>query len=84
MMSIYGVEIDEEVTKRLVSEGYWSVGALLELDGHLFMVVGYNFWGWLQDCEDATIFYDIVLYHIGTGFKSSFPLKKVLDSAVEF
>ena len=83
-MSSYEAEIDGEVTEKLISEGYWTAGTLLQLDGHLFMVMGYNFWGWLQDCEDPTVFYDVILYHIGTGFKSSFPLKKVLDGATEF
>lgn len=83
-MPDYDLSIDDEVTLRLISEGHWEPGTLLLVDSHIFMVIGYSFWGWLKDCDDSSVFYDIILYHVTTGIMSCFPLKKILETAVEF
>jgi len=73
-----GTEIDEKVTKRLVCEGQLPPGSLLLWDGEVFMLMGYDFWGWMGDCQDSEVFYDVWLYHVATGITSCFPLRKVL------
>ena len=78
---VYGTEIDETVTKHMVEEGYYPPGTLLSMEGQVFMVLGYNFWGGLHDCADSDVFYDIMLHHVGTGFVSSFPLLMVSELA---
>ena len=68
----------------MVSEGNWPPGTLISMDGQVFMILGYNFWGWVYDADDSTVFYDVALHHIGTGFVSSFPLMKVINSGKLF
>ena len=65
----------------MVEEGHYPPGTLLSMEGQVFMILGYNFWGWLHDCSDSDVFYDIMLHHVGTGIVSSFPLVKVSEIA---
>ena len=79
----YGIEVDELVTIEMIQKGHWLPGALLDLAGQIFMVVGYNYWGWVDDCDDENLYYDIVLYHIGTGWHTDFPLATVIEYGAE-
>tara|TARA_Y100000592_G_scaffold84776_1_gene136071 strand:- start:1045 stop:1314 length:270 start_codon:yes stop_codon:yes gene_type:complete len=75
----YGIEVDELVTIEMIQKGHWLPGTLLDLTGQMFMVIGYNYWGWIEDCDDENVYYDVVLYHIETGWYIDFPLATVLS-----
>ncbi len=79
----YGIEVDELVTIEMIQKGHWLPGTLLEIGGQVFMVIGYNYWGWVQDCDDENIYYDVVLYHIGSGWDTAFPLSTILQYAIK-
>ena len=76
-----GTEVDEKVTEQLVEQGYWPPGTLISLDRQVFVIIGYSFWGWLHDCDDSEVFYDVTLHHVGTGIVSCFPLLKIVQKA---
>ena len=80
-MMANGTEVDDEITAKLVTEGYWPPGALLSLEGQVFVILGYSFWGWIHDCGDSEVFYDVSLHHVATGIVSLFPLMKVTQAA---
>ena len=75
----YGIEVDELVTIEMIQKGHWLPGTLLDLAGQIFMVIGYNYWGWIEDCDDETVYYDVVLYHIETGWDIDFPLTTIIS-----
>ena len=74
----YGIESDELITIEMIQKGHWIPGTLLSVTGQVFMVIGYNYWGWVDDCDDENLCYDVVLYHIGTGWHTAFPLSTIL------
>ena len=76
-----GIEVDDEITARLVSEGYWPPGTLLSLEHQVFIILGYSFWGWIHDCGDSEVFYDVALHHVATAIVSQFPLIKITQAA---
>ena len=76
-----GTEIDAKVTEELVEQGYWPTGTLVSLDRQVFMIMGYSFGGWIHDCDDSEVFYDVVLHHVATGIVSVFPLLKIVQKA---
>ena len=75
-----GIEVDDEITAKLVCEGYWPPGTLVLLEGQVFIILGYSFWGWIHDCDESEVFYDAILHHVATGIVSSFPLMKVTQT----
>jgi hypothetical protein len=75
----YGIEVDELVTIEMIQKGHWLPGTLLDLAGQIFMVIGYNYWGWIEDCDDENVYYDVVLYHVETGWHIDFPLATVVS-----
>ena len=79
-MMANGIEIDAEITTKLVSEGYWPPGTLVSLEEQVFIILGYSFWGWIHDCDESEVFYDAILHHVATGIVSSFPLMKVTQT----
>ena len=81
-MMDYGIESDELVTIEMVQKGHWLPGAILEVAGQLFVVLGYTYWGWVDDSEDENNSYDVILYHITTEWHTNFPLSTVLRYAV--
>ena len=76
-----GTEVDERVTEELVEQGYWPPGTLILLDKQVFVIIGYSFWGWIHDCDDSEVFYDVTLHHVGTSIVSCFPLLKIVQKA---
>ena len=76
-----GIEIDEEITRKLVSDGYGPRGTLVSMEGQVFIILGYSFWGWIHDCNESEVFYDTILHHVATGIVSSFPLMKITQTA---
>ena len=74
----YGTEVDELVTIEMIQKGHWLPGSIIDLADQLFVVLGYNYWGWIDDCEDENLYYDVVLYHINTGWSTNFPVATVL------
>ena len=79
----YGIEPEEIVTIEMVQKGHWIPGTLLDVTGQVFMVMGYTYWGWVHDCEDENLYYDVVLYHVGTGWQTSFPLSTILGYSTQ-
>ena len=75
-----GIEIDDQITLKLVSEGYSPPGTLVCLEEQVFIILGYSFWGWIHDCDESEVFYDAILHHVATGIVSSFPLMKVTQA----
>ena len=79
----YGTEVDELVTIEMIQKGHWLPGTILEVAGQIFMVLGYNYWGWVDDCDDENLYYDVVLYHIGTEWDTAFPLDTIVRYATD-
>ena len=77
----YGIEVDELVTIEMIQKGHWLPGTLLEIADQIFMVIGYNYWGWVEYCDDENLYYDVVLYHIGTEWHTAFPLATIITYA---
>tara|TARA_R110000824_G_scaffold555_4_gene3578 strand:- start:1761 stop:2024 length:264 start_codon:yes stop_codon:yes gene_type:complete len=78
----YGIEVDELVTIEMIQKGHWLPGVLLEVAGQIFMVMGYTYWGWVADCESTDLHYDVILYHINTGWHTNFPLPTIVRYAI--
>jgi len=82
-----GIEIDPILTEDLELLGFPSTGTLVNYENQMFHIMGYNCWCWdfvLDLKHDPREFYDVILYHIGTGICSSFPYMKVIASATVF
>ena len=79
-----GIEVNQEITNRLIRKGHWPQGTLIFMDGQVFMILGYDYWGWPHDGDDSKMFFDIILHHVATGFVSSFPLARVIEKAKLF
>ena len=77
----FGIEIDLIVTLQMELKGKWKRGSLLKWQNELWVVLGYEFWGWDDDCGDEDVFYNIVLMHIASGLSSCFPLVNVSAGA---
>ncbi len=82
-----GTDIDIGLTTQLEDQGYPLRGTLIQYGDQMFHVMGYCCWCWdfVYDLkDDPREFYDVVLYHIGTGVCSNFPYMKVFESAIIF
>ena len=81
----YGTDIDPVLTKQLENLGFPSRGTLIEYGEQMFHIMGYCCFLW-EACtdvdKDPRDFYDVILYHIGTGVSSAFPYKKVFSKAI--
>ena len=78
---VYGIDVDEELTKTLVNSGFWKPGVLIEFSDQLWILIGYTAWGWLDSYDDEKLFYEAILVHIGSGITTSFPLLKLENEA---
>ena len=74
----YGIEVDELVTIDMIQKGHWLPGTLLAVAEQIFMVMGYTYWGWVDGCDNETVYYDVILYHVGTGWHTNFPLATIV------
>ena len=75
-----GTEIDRELTSALVELGFPPIGTLVNYEGQMFHVMGYSCWVLdvtVDPICDPREYYEIVLYHIGTGICTPFPYLKV-------
>ena len=79
-----GTEIDSKLTEELENLGFPVRGTLIQYGDQMFHVMGYSCWGWDTSVDvknDPREFYDVLLYHVGTGVCSSFPYMKIFESA---
>ena len=80
-----GTEIDFKLTGELESLGFPRRGTLIEYGEQMFHIMGYCcfLWEMCTDVDkDPRDFYDVVLYHVGTGVCSAFPYKKIFQKAI--
>lgn len=78
---VYGIDFDRKLTIELEERGEYRRGLLLHWGGSLWIVIGYNSYGWVDDDGLNYTDYEIILMHIKSGFYGDFPYRKVKDEA---